>query len=164
MCRALSFICLIFPIVALAFVQDNTSAVHVFAKSSLFNYKTGQHLYEGDVQIDQGTAHLTADRITTQLNREHRIEEAIAYGMSKPAVYTTVPKKGDLVFHASAKIIKFYPLKHTIVLEGDVAISQGENSFHGPVIIYNMQDQIITAPASKNGRAIIVIQPNQLKS
>lgn len=144
--------------------SNTQQPLHIMADSSLFDYKSGINTYEGNVKVDQGSSHLLADKVITKNNAQHKIAEATAYGLKNLAEYTTLPKPGDPLFHAVAKIIKYYPPKALIVLEGDVTVTQGENSFQGPVIIYNMEDQTVTVPSSKIGRATIVIEPNQLKS
>ena len=154
---------LFFCVPAFALPADSEKTMSIVALSSLFNYKTGTNTYEGDVKIDQGSTHLTADRVVTQNNDHHKIDTATAYGIQKLAEYITLPKDGDLPFHAKAKVIKFFPATSIVILEGDVVVTQGENSFQGPLIIYNMKDQVVTAPASKLGRATIVIEPTQLK-
>jgi lipopolysaccharide export system protein LptA len=137
--------------------------MHILADSTLFNYKSGLNVYEGNVKINQGTTHLNADRVTTQSGTGHKLEEAIAYGTKNPADYWTTPQKGDPLFHAQAKTIKFYPQKSIVVLEGDVVVTQSGNSFHGPLIIYNIKDQTISSPATNKGRATIMIQPTKIK-
>jgi lipopolysaccharide export system protein LptA len=151
------------PVITVALPEDSKQPMNIVSDSTLFNYKTGQDIYEGNVKVDQGTSHLTADRLITQKNNQHKIISAIAYGIKTVAIYTTIPKQGDLVMHAEAKKISFYPPTSTVVFENDVTVTQGENNFHGQHIIYNMQDQIVAAPASKNGRSTIVIESNQLE-
>ncbi len=151
---------LLYPTLGFSLPNDTTQTMHITANSTTFDLKKGFDTYEGDVKINQGTTRLTADRLTTQKNN-HKMEEAIAYG--DPAHYWTLPKTGDKEFHAQASIIKFYPLKSLVMLEGNVVITQGENSFHGPMIIYNIKNQIVSAPANPKGRATIVIEPKQLQ-
>lgn len=153
---------MLFPIFVSALPNDDKQPMHITAESSEFNYKTGTTTYEGNVKVDQGTTHLTADRIVTQRNKHHKIEEAIAYGIHRPAVYSALMKAGDPPLHAEAHVIKFYPIKSTVILDGNVKATQGENSFHGPVIIYNMKDQTVTAPPSKTGRATMLIEAKDL--
>jgi lipopolysaccharide export system protein LptA len=156
---------LVVPVMALALPDDNMQTMHIISDSSTFNYKTGANIYEGNVKIDQGSTHLTADRVTTANDDKHKMKEAIAYGLNnKLAEYTTLPKPGDPLLHAKAKTIKFYPPTSLVVLEGNVIVTQGKNSFEGPIIIYNMKDQVVTAPASKTGRATVVIEPSQFQS
>lgn len=150
-------------ILAIALPDDQEKSFNIIADSSLFNYKTGVDTYEGNVKVDQGSSHLTADRLVTRKNKQHKIIEAVATGITKLAEYSTIPKIGDPMLHAQAKIIKFYPLTSAVILEQDVIVTQKENSFHGPRIIYNIKDQTVTAPASKEGRATITIEPDQTK-
>ena len=157
-------IVLLIPITLLALQGDDQQVMHIISDGSTYNYKTGTTIYEGHVKIDQGTTHLIADRVITHSNNKHKIEEAIAYGLTSLAEYTTVPKPGDPVLNAKAKVIRFYPAKSMVYLEGDVFVTQGKNIFQGPVIVYNMKDQIVTAPPSKTGRATIIIEPGQLAS
>lgn len=152
------------PITALALPEDNNKILHIAADSTEFNYKTGTDTYEGHVTMNQGTTHLKADRVVTQKNEHHKIISAIAFGLQQAAEYSTLPKQGDSPLHAKAKVIKYYPITSVVELEDNVTVSQGENSFQGPHIIYNMKEQTVSAPPSKNGRATIIIEPNQLKS
>jgi lipopolysaccharide transport protein LptA len=162
--RLLNLALLLMPLCAYSLPDDNLQNMHIIADSTLFNYKTGANTYDGHVKVDQGGTHLQADRVTTHTDLKHKIEEAIAYGITKPADYWTIPKKGDPLFHAQAKFIRFYPQKSQVYLEGDVVITQGNNSFHGPLIIYNIKDQTISAPANTKGRATIIIDPTKIQS
>lgn len=162
----LSFI-LLFSMLSLSFKlsalpHDREQPLHIQADTSTFNYKTGTNVYEGHVEMKQGTTQLIADRVLTQNNKAHQLKEAVAYGINRLAQYSTIPKIGDPPFHAEAKTIKFYPLSAMIILEGNVFITQGDNSFKGNLIIYNMTTQVVTAPASQGERATMVINPKQL--
>lgn len=156
------FLLIFFPLLALALQSDAEQMLHIMANASSFDYKTGKNIYEGDVKIDQGTTHLTADKLVTENNAQHRIKTAIASGMQKLAKYTTETKVGDPPLHAQAKVIKFYPAKSLVILEGEVTVTQGENSFNGPLIIYNTKDQTVVAPPSKLGQSTIVIEAKQM--
>jgi len=151
------------PFSSFAMPEDNQKIIHITASSTEFNYKSGVDVYEGNVIIDQGTTHVKADKLVTTKDQNHHIISAIAYGITHLAEYSTIPKEGDVVLHAKAKRITYYPQTATIILENDVQVTQGKNSFQGPHIIYNMKEQTVSAPASKNGRATIVIEPKQLK-
>ena len=151
-----------YPALSAALPTDSQQTMHIIADSSTFNYKTGIDVYEGNVKIQQGTTRLIADRLVTQKNNKHKIQEAIAYGINKPAEYYTQPKENDPILHAKAKIIKFYPIKSSATLLTQVVVTQGDNSFHGSILIYDMKNQIVTAPASKTGPATIIIEPQKL--
>lgn len=157
----LFFIIIFNPLICFALDSDRKERVNVEADSVIYNYKTGLDVYEGNVKITQGTTHITADKLITKSNKDHRIKEATAFGLLTLAHYWTVPKMGDPELHARAKIIKFYPLESNVTLEQDVHVTQGENIFQGELIHYNSNDQTITVPALKNGRAVIVYNPEK---
>lgn len=149
----------LFISIALALPSDNEQIIQITADSSTIDYKTGKNIYEGHVKISQGTTNLIADKLITYNNDKHKIKEAIAYGIQKPAEYSTLPKLNDPVLRATASIIRFYPLKSLAILEGNVIVKQGKNNFQGPLLVYNIKDQIVTAPPSKQGRATIIVDP-----
>jgi lipopolysaccharide transport protein LptA len=71
-----------------------------------------------------------------------------------------VPQLGGKEVDAHAKIIKFYPITLNATLQGEVVVTQGENNFQGQLIHYNMNDQTIIVPETKNGRAVLVYNPD----
>lgn len=156
-----SLILLFCPWHLFALQNDRAEKVYIVADSSIYNYKTGVNLFEGHVQVKQGTTHLTADRLITKSNEQHKVQEAIAYGLNQPADYWTQPKTNEPVLHAKAHIIKFYPVQAQLTLQGDVVITQGENSFQGQLILYNMKDKIITVPASNSGHSVLIFNPDK---
>ncbi len=149
------------PALIFALPEDKQARIFIVADSTIYNYKTGINTFTGNVKIDQGTTHITADKLVTKNNTQHKIQEAIAYGLNEPAHYWTLQKVGDPEIHAHAMIIKFFPIVSNVTLEKNVTITQGENSFQGQLILYNMQDQTITVPASQNGRAVLVYNPDK---
>lgn len=153
-----------FSQIATALPSDNEHPMRISADSTLINYKTGVYTYEGNVKIKQGTTQLIADRLVTKSDTKHKMQEGVAYGLKQLAEYSTIPKEGDKLLHAQAKIIRFYPPQSIVVLENNVIVTQGENSFQGKYITYNIKDQIVTAPSTHKGRATIIIEPEQLKS
>jgi lipopolysaccharide export system protein LptA len=147
---------------AFALRSDSSEKLYIVSDSSVYNYKTGTKIFEGHVKMDQGTTHLIADKVVTKNNAQHKIAEAIAYGYGgQKAHYWTTPNQDDPAVYADAKIIKFYPIDSNVVLEQNVIVKQGENSFQGELILYNMNNQTITVPASQSGRAVLVYNPDK---
>jgi len=140
---------------------DNQQKVYIVADTTTYNYKSGVNIFEGHVKVDQGSTHITADRLVTKSNAQHKMQEAIAYGTTELAHYWMLPKEGDPEIHAHARIIKFYPLDSNATLEQDVVVTQGDNSFHGQLILYNSKDQTIIVPPAKDARSILVYDPDK---
>lgn len=152
---------ILFSISSFALDTDRNEKLQIVADSGSYNFKTGVDVYEGHVRIDQGTTHVTADKLVTKKNNQHKIIEATAYGYDDLAHYWTIPKTGDVEMHARAKVIKYYPLQMNVTLEQDVRILQGQNNFRGELIHINNKDQTITLPQSSNGRAMLVYNPDK---
>lgn len=146
---------------AFALEEDSKEKMYIVSDKSSYNYKSGVKVFEGHVKVDQGTTHLTADKLVTKNDKENKLQEAIAYGLEGLAHYWTLPKLGDKQIDANAKIIKVYPIDSNVILEQQVLVTQGENSFQGQLIIYNRNDQTITVPESKEGRAVVVFNPEK---
>jgi lipopolysaccharide export system protein LptA len=156
----LVFFC-IYSVATYALDSDLQEKLNIVSDSGIYNFKTGVDVYEGHVQVDQGTTHIRADKLITKKNSEHRIQEATAYGIETLAHFWTLPKPNEPEIHAYSKIIKFYPLDSNVSLEHDVHVTQGENSFQGELIHYNNKEQTITLPTTTNGRAVLVYNPKK---
>lgn len=152
---------LLLPCLATGLPADRKQKVYIVSDSCVYNYKSGTSIFNGNVQVDQGSTHLTSDKLITKSNDKNKIQEAIAYGIDKVAHYRTLPKLEDNEIHALARVIKYYPLTANISLQQDVKVTQGNDSFQGEIIHYNMNDETITVPASKNGRAVLIYDPDK---
>ncbi len=159
----LFFMTTFLSITLFALPDDDKKPLHIVSDTSSFNYKTGDSLYTGNVKATQGTAVLTADRLETHNNAQHKIREVIATGtQTQPAKYETLLKLGAPPLHAKASIIFFYPLTSLVILKGNAKVTYGKNVFTGPLLTYNMKEQVAIAPPSPKGRATVVIKPDEI--
>jgi lipopolysaccharide export system protein LptA len=149
----------IYHSIAFALDSDRVKEADIKFANLTHDYKNNTSVFCGDVQLDQGTTHLTADKLTTKSTKSRTLEQATAYGLNTLAHLWTIPNPGEPVLHAFAKVIKYYPSKGYISLQGNVTITQGKNSFKGETIHYDMNQKIITVPASNNNRSTIVYNP-----
>jgi lipopolysaccharide export system protein LptA len=163
MCRGKNkiFLLLLFCQLAFALTDDNKQPIHITSDAWAYNYKTGANEYTGHVIVNQGSTHLTADKLTTKSNAKRKIEEAIAYGIKQPAHYWTLTKTGKPEVHAYANIIKYYPIESNVTLEKNVNLKHGENSFQGQLIHYNSSEQTVTVPELTDSRAVILYNPDK---
>lgn len=148
-----------------ALEDDNNQPVSVQADSVTIDNKEGKSQYEGNVHVERGSTHLTADKATVYMTKENSIKEAIAYGKGKvQAHYWTItdPKKPEL--NAYADMIQIFPDKHMVYLIGNAKVSQGDDFYHAPKIEYNSETQHVYSPQSTQGRTTIVIHPQQTPS
>lgn len=149
------------PLQLLALPDDKDAKLFIASDHAVYNYKRGYSEFIGHVKIDQGSTHVTAEKLTTRINNNHNIEEAIAYGEHHRAHYSTLPKLNSAPIHAYAKIIKYYPVQANISLLNNVLVEQKNNHFKGSVIHYNMHNETIKVPASANSKATFIYDPDE---
>jgi lipopolysaccharide export system protein LptA len=141
--------------------EDSKQPLHIVSDTSIYNYKTGINDFEGHVQVDQGTTHITADKLTTKTNGSRKVQEVVAYGIHDTAHFWTLPKKSKPEMHATANIIKYFPIAGTFALENNAHVTQEKNSFQGQLVLYSMNDQTITVPETTSGRSVLVYNPDE---
>ena len=161
--KAITGACCLLTPAGLAQYGDETQPMHIVADATAFNYRTGIGIYEGNVIVTQGKTRLDTDRLETHNNAQHKIQETIAYGEKKPARYVTRLKPDDpSPLEAKADLIRFYPFRSLVILEGNAEVKHGEDIFQGPVAIYDMKRQTVSAPPSSSGRTRILVQPDRV--
>ncbi len=155
----ISFIMLLFySINSFSLNTDKLKAATFISDSFQNDNNTGVSIFIGHVKMTQGTTHLLADKVTVYSNKENKIRRAVATG--KRAEYYTLPKKGDKWLVAKANTINYYPLQGRVILTGNANVTQGNNSFSGAHIVYNITQQIVISEAEKGSRTTIIIKPN----
>jgi len=145
--------------------DDKNQPLYLQADSVSLDNKTGESQYVGHVTVQQGSSYLTADRATVHTDKDHKIQEAIAYGTPlNQAHYRTQsdPEKPEM--NAYADVIKIYPQEHWVYLIGHAKVTQGADSYKAPEIEYNSMTQRVFSKKSAAGRTQIVIHPDDNKS
>jgi lipopolysaccharide export system protein LptA len=160
--KPLLFTCLVITSACWALPSDHDKPTYIQADQVQYQQKTGATIYRGHVKFDQGTSHLLADLLTIYKDpRSSKIQKMIAQG--NLAQYSTLPKEGGKVMHASAKTIQYDPVNNVVLLLGDALITQEGNSFRGQHIEYNVIKQTVISAPSPNSKTTIIIQPGGLQ-
>lgn len=147
------------PNASYALSTDKQQPAYIQSDTAILNHKTKTCIYSGHVQLTQGSTVITADTLTTHSDAQNQLELVTAIG--KYATYSTLPDNNPQKLVASALTINYYPKKAQVELIGEAKATQGNDSFAGPRINYDIKQQIITSPPSKEGRTTIIIQPGQ---
>ncbi len=147
------------PIECLALSSDKTQPVFVESDWATLNHKTGISTYHGHVKLTQGTTVVTADNLVTYTDKHNQLLKAVATGQL--ASYSTLPDNSKLLFTAVALTINYYPPKGYTEFIGQAKAIQGNDTYAGPQINYDINLQIVTSPKSQQGRTSIVILPSQ---
>lgn len=127
----------------------------------LFNQKTGVTIFVDNVQMDQGSTHLTADKVTIYKDKNNKIYKVVAEG--KQAHYTTLPDGETKPLDAYADTIEYYTQEKKAVLDGNAYVVQEPNQLRATHIVYDMANKNITSTATAGSQSVLVLQPQTLK-
>jgi len=147
---------------AQAMKDDRNKTAKLAADSADLNQLTHRGEYIGNVQFDQGTTHLRADKALTEGNAQNKLTFASAFGSpNKPAHYWEQTAIDKPLLHAWANEIRYYPNRHLIELLGDAKIVQGADSFSAAEIRYDTEKQHVLANSNGQKRTVIIFHPEK---
>ncbi|WP_104491395.1 lipopolysaccharide transport periplasmic protein LptA [Paracoccus denitrificans] len=128
--------------------QDIKQPVEVTADALTVDQKTGQATFSGNVLIGQGAMRLSADSVTVTYAQgdQRRISALHAEGN------VTLASGEDA---AEAQAADYDVETGTIVLTGDVLLTQGGNLLAGDKVTVNLE----SGTANASGRVRSVLQP-----
>lgn len=142
--------------------DDRNKTAQLAADSADLNQLTHRGEYLGNVQFDQGTTHLRANKAITEGNAQNKLIFATAFGSKTQAAHyweqTAIDKP---LLHAYANEIRYYPERHLIELLGKARIVQGQDSFSAAEIRYDTEKQHVIANSDGNNRTIIIFHPEK---
>jgi lipopolysaccharide transport protein LptA len=118
--------------------------------------------FEGDVRIDVETTNILCD--TAELTfRDHRLVSAVATG--DPARFRdTRPREGTLTTGKAARF-EYDLTAGRITFSGDARISEGSNTITGDRLVYDLQEQVVTARGreGEDGKVSLTIVPEEIE-
>lgn len=147
---------------AQAMPEDRDKQLELSADTADLNQQTHRGEFLGNVQLDQGTTHLTANKAITEGSAQNKLVAAVAIGDAQSqAHYWTQTAVDKPLLHAYADTIRYYPDKHLIELVGNARVEQGKNSFIAPKITYDTLKQHVLSSNDGNTRTTIILHPEK---
>ena len=144
-----------------ALERDVEQPLHIVADEVVRDETTGLTTYRGNVQLDQGTIRIEADRITLYRTAGEG-DRIVAEGA--PAHMQQQPKPDSELMHAQAEIIEYYRAEERVQLRQNARLASDGSTVQGDRIDYFMRRQLVKAVA-ENGqpqRVEVVIPPHKL--
>jgi lipopolysaccharide export system protein LptA len=139
---------LMFPLSSFCLPSDKNKPMSIAADQSKVDYKNGITTDIGDVSIDQGTSHASGNKlIVYRDNQGHSIKEITLWG--NLAHYNTLLDVNKPTLYTQAKIIKYFPERQFIILEGSATATRGANSVSGHRLTYDMVTGKLSADAEE---------------
>lgn len=151
-------------VVGYALPEDKNKPIHLSADSADLNQSTHRGEYTGHVHFQQGTSQIKAEKAVTIVDEHNKLVQAIAYGNSKSrAHFSTMTDLQKPRLHALANIIRYFPTKHLIKLEGNAEVTQGKDRFEAAIIRYDTLKQHVVSNSKGDRRTLIIINSEKVK-
>ena len=160
-CTSMLLLLLSLPaVLTQALPDDRKQPIHITADKALRDEKKGVTVYNGHVQLTQGSLELEADTLTIYHTSEDA-EEIIAEG--RPAKMRQQPALEKAIVNAHANVIHYFRTEERVLLQTNASIDQDGAVVTGNSIEYLIAKQLITAESDQTqagNKVVVVIPPN----
>lgn len=161
-CRSLALLLLLILTTGLAqaLPDDRDQPIHISADKALRDEKQGFTIYSGNVQMEQGSMRLEADKLTIY-HATDGVDKVVAEG--RPAKMQQQPELDKAVVHAHAGVIEYFRNEERVHLQQNARIEQDGAVVSGDSIDYFIEEQLVKANsdlAVEGNRVNVVIPPN----
>jgi lipopolysaccharide export system protein LptA len=144
----------------LALPEDRNQPIYIQSDRAERDERKGTTVYTGDVEIDQGSLHISADRVTIAMDGD-QVNRIDAFGA--PAKMHQKPSPEREPVYARAITIQYDVVREILTLIEQAAVTQEGSTVKGERIEYFVQEQRVKASAgtaeSGASRVQMVIQP-----
>ncbi|TVS17141.1 MAG: lipopolysaccharide transport periplasmic protein LptA [Gammaproteobacteria bacterium] len=157
---------LLAPVLALpvaALPEDRDQPIEIRAEQVELDDETGIAVYEGSVQLDQGSLQVLAHRLTIH-TRDQAVSRIVAEGVpeGEPARYRQIPERDAAPVEARARTITYLATDERVELEGNAHLRQLDDTFAGDRITYDIRERRIAASGGRDGQPVtMTIQPGR---
>lgn len=144
-----------------ALPEDADAPIVIRADNGEFDQKNNQATYRGNVQVDQGTMRVTAERMVIH-RKDKKVTRIIFFGdNSSPARYKQQLNLAEGEVNAHADTITYYTQRELLDLEGRAFLTQEGNEITGNTIKYDIVAGKVNAASNPNSGPIkMVIMPD----
>jgi lipopolysaccharide export system protein LptA len=133
---------------ASALESDVKQPITVEADSMDIDDGSGTSIYRGNVELNQGTITLTADKVTV-IQGGGKSDRVVAEG--KPAVMRQLPDGKSEYIEGRALRMEYSVDSNLLLLIGNASLQQGEDNFKSDRIAYDRSKAMIKAGKSAKG-------------
>lgn len=137
--------------------QPSKSAIEIVSDKAYFQPRLHQATHEGNVIMKQDSQVLKADKLIIERNKAGQLSHLTATG--NPATFSGQLENNKPPVYASAKVIRYFPDKQLLILEGNATLTHEQDKFKGPVLSYQIDKQVVNATKQSNERPTLLIQP-----
>ena len=139
---------------AQALPEDSQQPIRITSDSAIKDNKNGLTIYTGNVDMNQGSLNIKADKVTIYIENEE-VKKIIAEG--KPARFKQKPEPDQDDVLAKALTIEYQVAKKTIILTENASLDQEGSTITGNIINYDIDAARVEADSTNSGRVEVVI-------
>jgi lipopolysaccharide export system protein LptA len=145
------------PVTGSGLTGDRDQPVNIEADKATVNEKTGNSIYEGNVQVQQGTLVLQGSKMTVQL-KDNSIDTFVLTG--DPATYRQRPDGEESDQHAEAQRIEFYAKEDRIILLKNARVWRSDvKELRSDRIVFDLKSDTFNAGSDKPGDRVYITLP-----
>lgn len=147
----------------MALQDDTQQPIHITTDEALRDEKTGRTVYQGNVELIQGTIKITADRITLYRDSTEA-DRIVAEG--SPARMQQQPEPDSPLMHAHGDVIEYFRSEERVQLRENAQVEQDGSIVRGDKIDYFITEQLVKAAADESrpdSRVNVTIPPHKLE-
>ncbi len=133
---------------------DKDQAVEIEADSVDIDESKGTSVYQGRVELTQGSIRLQADRVTV-LQRGNKPSKILAEG--QPVRFRQLESEQKGYVTGAARRAEYQLTSEELVLIGDAVLTQGKDSFKSDRIVYDRVRAKMKAGAAAQGKQRVKI-------
>jgi lipopolysaccharide export system protein LptA len=143
---------------AAALEQDRNQPIQIRADEAVRDEKQGFTLYEGNVEMEQGSLRIDADKIVIY-HTARQTNKIVAEG--RPARLQQKPQPDEEVVRAQAGIIEYFRQENRVLLRNSARIEQNGSTITGNSIDYFIGEQRVRARSgeAQDGERVQVVIP-----
>lgn len=145
-----------------ALPDDRDQPIYISSDRAERDERKGTTVYTGDVEVDQGTLHISADSVTI-LEADDAVSQILATG--QPAKMRQKPAADREPVYARARSIQYEVAGEVLTLVDEASVTQEGTTVTGDRIVYFVREQRVKASgggtASGQERVKVVIPPRK---
>lgn len=127
---------------AWALPDDREQPIYVQSDRAERDERKGITVYTGEVEIDQGSLHISADRVTIR-DADEQVSRIEAAG--EPAKMRQKPAPDREPVYARARTIEYDVVQEVLTLVEDASVTQEGTTVTGDRIVYYVREQRVKA-------------------
>jgi lipopolysaccharide export system protein LptA len=150
---------------AFALPADSDQPIQISADAGTVNESEGISTYSGNVTIDQGSMHISADEVEV-IAVDSEVIQIIARtskDSTRLARYKHQPANTDTPVLAEARLITYMVQEERLHLSGQAVLKQMRDSFSGDLLFYDVNRGIVDlkSGSAAGDRIKMIINPKQ---